>query len=217
MDIIIIAVSLVITLIAQAAISGNYKKYSSINLKKEQSGAEIAREILDKNGLNNIYVVETRGVLSDHYDPRRKVIRLSNNIYSGKTIAAAAVAAHEVGHALQDKAGYGFFKIRAAIVPIVNLASYLGYITLALFAASQIRSLFVVSAVLLGSTLVFHLVTLPVEFDATRRAKSELAKGFLNSSEQEGARKMLGSAAFTYVAGMITNILQFLRVFARRR
>lgn len=217
MDIIIIAVSLVITLIAQAAISGNYKKYSTINLKKEQSGAEIAREILDKNGLDSVYVVETRGMLSDHYDPRRKVIRLSNNIYSGKTIAAAAVAAHEVGHALQDKAGYSFFKIRSAIVPIVNFASYLGYITLALFAASQIRSLFVVSAVLLGSTLIFHLVTLPVEFDATRRAKNELAKGYLNSNEQEGARKMLASAAFTYVAGMITNILQFLRVFARRR
>ena len=203
----------IIVLFAQFSISSNYKKYSGIKNNKNISGSEIARIILDKNGLNNIYVVETSGELTDHYDPSRKVVRLSKNIYSGTSIASISVAAHEVGHAIQDKEGYSFMRIRSFLVPIVNLTTYLGYFGLIISIFAGITGYLKVSIIVLLASLLFQLVTLPVEFDASKRAKKQLNElGVVNSDEANGVKIMLFAAALTYVASFLSNILQLLRL-----
>lgn len=203
----------IIVLFAQFSISSNYKKYSGIKNNKNISGSEIARIILDKNGLNNIYVVETSGELTDHYDPSRKVVRLSKNIYRGTSIASISVAAHEVGHAIQDKEGYSFMRIRSFLVPIVNLTTYLGYFGLIVSIFAGITGYLKVSIIVLLASLLFQLVTLPVEFDASKRAKKQLNElGVVNSDEANGVRTMLFAAALTYVASFLSNILQLLRL-----
>ena len=125
-------VSILVTLIAQIFVKASYSKYKKTQNSKGLTGAEVAREILDKNGLNNVYVTETRGMLSDHYDPKRKVIRLSTDVYKGTSIASISVAAHEVGHAIQDKEGYSFMKFRSSIFPLVNFSSKAGYFAILL-------------------------------------------------------------------------------------
>ena len=203
----------IIVLFAQFSINSNYKKYSEIKNNKNISGSEIARIILDKNGLNNIYVVETEGELTDHYDPSRKVVRLSKNIYRGTSIASISVAAHEVGHAIQDKEGYTFMRIRSFLVPIVNLTTYLGYFGLIVSIFAGITGYLKVSIIVLLASLLFQLVTLPVEFDASRRAKKQLNElGVVNSDEAGGVKTMLFAAALTYVASFLSNILQLLRL-----
>lgn len=203
----------IIVLFAQFIINSNYKKYSGIKNNKNISGSEIARIILDKNGLNNIYVVETSGELTDHYDPSRKVVRLSKNIYRGTSIASISVAAHEVGHAIQDKEGYSFMRIRSFLVPIVNLTTYLGYFGLIISIFAGITGYLKVSIIVLLASLLFQLVTLPVEFDASKRAKKQLNElGVVNSDEANGVRTMLFAAALTYVASFLSNILQLLRL-----
>lgn len=203
----------IIVLFAQFSISSNYKKYSGIKNNKNISGSEIARIILDKNGLSNIYVVETSGELTDHYDPSRKVVRLSKNIYSGTSIASISVAAHEVGHAIQDKEGYSFMRIRSFLVPIVNLTTYLGYFGLIISIFAGITGYLKVSIIILLASLLFQLVTLPVEFDASKRAKKQLNElGVVNSDEANGVKIMLFAAALTYVASFLSNILQLLRL-----
>lgn len=203
----------IIVLFAQFSISSNYKKYSGIKNNKNISGSEIARIILDKNGLNNIYVIETSGELTDHYDPSRKVVRLSKNIYRGTSIASISVAAHEVGHAIQDKEGYSFMRIRSFLVPIVNLTTYLGYFGLIISIFAGITGYLKVSIIILLASLLFQLVTLPVEFDASKRAKKQLNElGVVNSDEANGVRTMLFAAALTYVASFLSNILQLLRL-----
>ena len=134
---------LVVPLIASININSTYKKYKMVANKKGLSGFEVARKILDENGLKDMYIVEVRGELTDHYDPTQKVLRLSTDIFHGETIAAAAVAAHECGHAIQDKEGYVMMKIRSALVPVVNLVTYAAYI---MFAISVFREAAVVPA-----------------------------------------------------------------------
>lgn len=203
----------IIVLFAQFSINSNYKKYSGVKNNKNISGSEIARIILDKNGLSNIYVVETAGDLTDHYDPSRKVVRLSKNIYHGTSIASISVAAHEVGHAIQDKEGYSFMRIRSFLVPFVNLTTYLGYFGLIISIFAGITGYLKVSIIVLLASLLFQLVTLPVEFDASNRAKKQLNDlGVVNSDEANGVKTMLFAAALTYVASFLSNILQLLRL-----
>jgi len=210
---ILVILGFVIVLLAQFNINKNYKKYKAISLNKNISGQEAARMILDANGLQNIYVVSTSGELTDHYDPSRKVIKLSNDIFNGETIAAVSVAAHECGHAIQDKDGYIFMRIRSLLVPVVNLVSYLGYFGLVVSAFAGITGYIKISIITLLATVIFQLVTLPVEFDASKRAKEQLEKlGIVNSEELEGSNKMLFSAALTYVASLLSNLLQLLRL-----
>ena len=210
--------SVLITVLAQAFISISYRKYKNIDNSKNITGYEVAREILDKSGLKDINIVETRGSLTDHYDPTRKVIRLSSDIYHGSTIASTSVAAHEVGHAIQDKEGYKFMRIRASLVPIVNLCSKFGYIVLMIGWIFSMLDLAYVGIILLGATLLFQLITLPVEFDASRRAGVQIKKlNILNSMEQDGSKRMLMAAAFTYVASLITTVLEILRLFILTR
>ena len=209
----LIFVSIAITLGAQILISARYSKYSKIQNKREISGVEVAQEILKKNGLDNIYVVETRGYLSDHYDPGAKVIRLSSDVFHGKTLSASAVAAHEVGHAIQHKEGNFFMKLRKFIFPVVNICSKFGYIAILIGLIFGSLKLFYVGIAMLVAILFFQLVTLPVEFDASKRAKQELYKLNIASEEENtGVKKVLGAAAMTYVAGVLTSILQILRL-----
>lgn len=212
-NIILYAVIILIPLIAQIQISVNYKKYKQIDNKNKLSGFEVARKILDANGLGNIYVVETQGDLTDHYDPSRKTVRLSTDIFHGETIAAASVAAHECGHAIQDKVGYLPMKIRSILVPIVNLSSKAAWLVIIIGLFTQYFKVFLVGIGLISLSLVFQLVTLPVEFNASKRAKEELKKlNLLASDEHEGARKMLWAAAMTYVASVLTSMLEIVRL-----
>lgn len=204
---------IIITLYAQMNINGNYSKYSKKRNKKGTTGADAARQILEKNGLSNVYVVETKGHLTDHYDPTRKVVKLSSEIYNGNSIASISVAAHECGHAIQDKVGYNFMRIRASLVPFVNLVSYLGYIILFISLFAGITGYIRISIFMLLVTLIFQLVTLPVEFDASERAKKELTElQLIDKEEYSGVTKMLKAAAFTYVASVLTSLLQLLRL-----
>lgn len=206
-------VSILITIIAQIYVSASYSKYKKVENSKGITGAEAAREILDKQGLKNVYVTETRGMLSDHYDSQRKVVRLSSDIYHGKTVAAVSVAAHEVGHAIQDKEGYGFMKFRHSLFPLVNFSSKAGYFAILFGIIFGCFELIWIGIILEVIILFFQLVTLPVEFNASKRAANEIKNNnFLVAGERKGSKKMLNAAAFTYVASVLTTLLQIFRL-----
>lgn len=212
--------AMIIVLVAQAFVSGCYNKYSKIRNIKGITGGEVARDVLDNNGLGDVDVVETGGNLTDHYDPKRKVVRLSRSVYHGDSIASVAVACHECGHAIQDKNGYLFMRIRSSLVPIVNISSYAGYFAIMFGILASSFNLIWTGIILEMVILLFQIITLPVEFDASRRALVELEKyNFLNSDELEQGKVMLTSAALTYVAGVASTLLQILRLillFGRR-
>lgn len=218
MELLVFGLMLVIPTLAQIGIKANYSKYLKVASKQGLSGQEVARKILDKNGLNNIHIVEVEGQLSDHYDPTRKVVRLSHDIFHGETVASMSVAAHECGHVIQDKVGYTFFKVRSAIVPVVNFATSISYYIIMAGLAMQLLKLFYIGVALTAAGLVFQLVTLPVELDASKRAREELENmGMVDTSESKGVKKMLKSAAMTYVAGVITAALQIFRLLLMTR
>lgn len=203
----------IITLVAQFLVSSRYNKYKKINSDKGLTGVEVARKILDSNGLNDVYVTETKGVLSDHYDPNRKVVRLSHEVFHGSSIASISVAAHECGHAIQHKEGYIFIKIRGFLVPIVNLSSHLGYIAIMIGLLFNFIDLAWGGIGLLLLILLFQLVTLPTEFNASSRALKILEEdNILSVDEIGGSKKMLGAAALTYVASLASTLLQILRL-----
>lgn len=205
--------SLLITLGAQAFISSSYSKYSKVKNQKGYTGKEVARIILDKHGLTDIKVEETGGYLSDHYDPTKRVIRLSKNIYNDASVASVAVACHECGHAIQDKEGYTFLRIRSMLVPVVNLCSYAGYFAILLGSIMSMLGLIWVGIIAEIVILLFQLITLPVEFNASRRGLNEVKKEtFLTNDEYQGGKVMLTSAALTYVASLATTIIQVLRL-----
>ena len=180
---------------------------------KGKSGAEVAREILDKHGLQDIYVVETKGNLTDHYDPKRKVIRLSSDVYHKESISSVAVAAHECGHAIQDKDNYSFMRIRAALVPFVNFSSYAGYIAIVFGVVANLIDLIWLGIIFEIVILIFQLVTLPVEIDASKRALKEIeAMDTLNKAELDKGRLVLIAAAMTYIASVAAAILELLRL-----
>ncbi len=209
----LIFVSVIITILAQAFVSGSYSKYSKINNGRNITGLGAARYILDKNGLNDVRVVEVTGYLTDHYDPSEKVIRLSHNIYSGYSIGAVAVASHECGHAIQDKENYKFLKFRNTLVPIVNLSSYAGYLAITFGIVFGALNLIWIGIILEIIILLFQLITLPVEIDASKKALKQLDYAhLLNSRELAQAKTMLIAAALTYVASVVTTLIQILRL-----
>ncbi len=213
MNIILIILSVVVMLMAQTYVTSTYNKYKKVKINKEISGFEVARMILDKNGLNNIYVTETSGILSDHYDSSRKVVRLSNEVFHGNTIASVSVAAHEVGHAIQDKQNNAFMRIRSFIFPFVNFSSYVGYIAIMIGIIFNYLELIWIGIGLELVILSFQLITLPVEFDASRKAIKELKSNkILEPKELDSSKKMLKAAAFTYVAGVLSTILEIVRL-----
>lgn len=213
MDTILILLIIIIPLLAQLKIQSSYNRYKRVENNKKKSGFEVAREILDKNGLEDIYIVEIKGELTDHYDPTKKVVRLSTDIFHGETIAAAAVAAHECGHAIQDKESYTFLKIRSAIYPVVNVATSISYYIILLGFLMQAFQLIYLGIALTCCGLLFQVVTLPVEFDASRRALEKLQDyKIVDNSEFDGAKEVLTAAALTYVAGVLSSMLQIFRL-----
>lgn len=187
------------------------------------TGAEVARFILDRNGLGDVRIAPARGgPLSDNYDPRTRVVNLSQPVYEGRSVAAAAIGAHEVGHAIQHAKAFGAFRFRSALAPVAGIASRFWMFPLILAAAAGSRGLFLAAVAIYALVVLFQLVTLPVEFDASRRAMHELTSlGLGAGDEHSGARKMLTAAAFTYIAGALAAIGQLaifaLQIFGGRR
>ncbi len=213
MDLIICLLIVIIPALAQLFISINYSKYKRIFNESKITGQEVARKILDSNNLEKIYVVATGGNLTDHYDSSRKVIRLSKNIYDNESIASLAVAAHECGHAIQDKDGYFFMRLRSFIYPIVRIGTMFSYLVIFIGAIAEAMNIIYLGIALVALGLIFQLVTLPVEFDASKRALIELKNlGLVTDDELDGAKKMLISAALTYVAGVLSSALELLRL-----
>lgn len=188
----IIFISILITTLSQIFISLAYSKYKKILNNKDLSGYDVARKILDSNNLDNIMILETRGNLTDHYDPQRKVIKLSTDIYHGSSIAGAAVAAHECGHAIQDKTKYTPMRIRSALVPFVNICTRIGYLAIVIGIIFS-YTLIEVGIVLLLSMLVFQLITLPVEFNASHRAIKELERLNIIDEKEKALLKICSS------------------------
>ena len=211
---------IVIPLIAQLKITINYNRYKKVLNNNGKKGYEIAREILNRNNLFNVDVVEVPGDLTDHYDPKDKVVRLSSTIYNGNSISSTAVAAHECGHAIQDKDGYTPMRIRTAIVPIVQIATSLSYWIILISFILELFSLLYVAIFFTLFGLLFQLITLPVEFNASKRAKEMLINyNLINVDENKGIKKVLKAAAMTYVAGVLSSALDILRLvlIARNR
>lgn len=205
---------------AQSKISSTYNQFSRVGNQRGLTGAQVARYILDNSGLQNVRIEPVRGNLTDHYDPRGKVLRLSEGVYGSQSVAALGVASHEVGHAIQDATNYGPMRLRGFIVPLASIGSNLSMIlVLAGLFIGGFEFLIKIGAFLFLFTVIFQLVTLPVEFDASKRALRILNTGILQPQELEGARKVLNAAALTYVAAAVTGILSFLRILllARRR
>ena len=205
--------ALIIPLIAQLMVSSRYKKYSNIDNDNKLTGFEVARKILDKNGLNDLYIVETKGTMTDHYDPKRKTVRLSSEVFHGTSIASVAIASHECGHAIQDKEGYMPMRLRSFIFPIVSLGTKFAYVVLMIGLIANMLNFIWAGIMLVGLGLVFQLITLPVEFDASKGALIELEDNTLiHKSDVDGAKSMLTAAAMTYVAGVLSSALEILRL-----
>jgi hypothetical protein len=208
---------LILGLWAQSRVKSAYKKYSKVPMARNLTGAQVARSLLDAQGLYDVTVEETQGFLSDHYDPRHRVLRLSPDVYRSPSVAAAGIAAHEMGHALQHKAGYAPLHLRSALVPAAQFGSNLAPMIFMLGFLLQIFGLAFGYAIawfgvaLFGLAVIFTLVTLPVEFDASRRAKQLLSSsGTLIGNEMVGVNKVLDAAALTYVAAAVAAIGQLL-------
>jgi len=192
---------------AQMKIKSAFNAYSKVRTTTGMSGAEVARQMLDQNGLRDVKIEPVAGTLSDHYDPSSKVLRLSQGVYSIPSVAAAGVAAHETGHAIQDANHYGPLKIRSLMVPTVKIGSWIGPIVFMVGLAIASQNLAWIGIFLFSATALFALVTLPVEFNASKRAKEWLSNsGVIYSSELEGVNKVLDAAALTYVAGALQSI-----------
>jgi Zn-dependent membrane protease YugP len=214
---------LLLGLWAQFRVQSAFRQYSKVRTANGMTGAQAARTILDANGLQNVAVERVGGTLSDHYDPGHKVLRLSESVYGTPSVAAVGVAAHEAGHALQDKLHYGPLRLRSAIVPAVNIGSWLGPIIFMIgffMSGATGNTIAIIGLLFFGMTAVFSLVTLPVEFDASKRAKQQLAgSGLLSPQEIKGVDQVLDAAALTYVAAAlqaIMTMLYYVSLLARR-
>ncbi|WP_295578882.1 zinc metallopeptidase [uncultured Oscillibacter sp.] len=203
---------LLLSLWAQAQVSGNFRRYSGVTNRRRLTGAQAAEAVLRAHGVYDVPIRPCRGHLSDHYDPRDNTIYLSEDVYGAPTIAAVGVAAHEAGHAVQYAENYGPVRLRSAIIPATQIGSKFSFILLLAGMLLYSQMLFLVGIVLFSLTTVFQLVTLPVEFNASARAIETIqGGGLLDEEETVGARKVLRAAAMTYVAALLMSALQLLR------
>lgn len=206
-----------LTIYAQIKVKSTFKKYSKVRGSFGQTGSQVARYILDKNGLYNVRVEHVYGELSDHYDPRAKVVRLSDSVYSSTSLAAIAVAAHEVGHAIQDANDYSFLRFRHALVPLVNFTSKFTWILVLAGLLFNMTGMLDLGIIFFSVAVLFQVITLPVEFNASKRALSELRTyELVADNEIRGSKKVLSAAALTYVAAMIYSVIELLRLIAIR-
>lgn len=207
---------------AQQRVKGTYEKYATVNSSLGMTGAQVAQTILQKMGIHDVKVEPVAGELTDHYDPAAKAVRLSEGVYSSSSLAAAAIAAHECGHVLQDVQGYQFMNVRASLVPAANIGANFGplLVMAGLFLSSMaaLSTVFInIGIVLFAGAILFHIVTLPVEFDASSRALHLIDElGILQGDENRGARSVLNAAAWTYVATAIYAVLQLVQLLLLR-
>lgn len=217
---VLVIIAFLLTLFASMGVKSTFSKYNDVRSSRGITAASAARQILDANGLQNIRIEHVSGDLTDHYSPNENVIRLSDSTYNSTSVAAICVAAHECGHAVQHQVGYVPIKIRNGIVPIVNVCNMLSMPIFIIGLILGLGRLAMVGAILFGAVLVFQLVTLPTEINASRRAMKTLESMYLlEGDELTGARKTLTAAAMTYVAAVASTALQFLRLvlLANRR
>ncbi|MDI9501688.1 MAG: zinc metallopeptidase [Bacillota bacterium] len=204
---------------AQSRVRSTFSQFLQVPTNGGYTGFQVARTMLDQNELSNVPIERVPGELSDHYDPRSNVLRLSDHVYHGTSIASVSVAAHEVGHAVQDAEGYGALRFRNLLAPIVAFGSNIVMILILLGLFLRITGLFDLGLIIFGLILLFQLITLPVEFDASKRALAALEQGFIRPEEEPGARKVLNAAAMTYIAATLVsaaNLLRFLSLRNRR-
>ena len=206
---------------AQSKVQGTFSRYQKVRSDSGYTGAEVARRILDDNGLSNVRVEHVKGALTDHYDPREQVVRLSDSVYGSNSIAALGVAAHETGHAVQHATGYGPLNLRNAIIPVTQFGSRLSMPLILIGFLLNFESLIGIGILCFATVTLFQLITLPVEFDASARAMRTLdGEHILRDEEVPQARKVLTAAALTYVAALIVSAAQLLRfvlIMNRRR
>lgn len=203
---------LLLSLYAQAAVSGNFSRYSKVTNRRGLTGAQAAASVLRAHGITDVGIARCSGKLTDHYDPRNNTIFLSDSVYDAATVAAVGVAAHEAGHAVQYAVGYGPIRVRSAIIPVTQLGSKFSFILLLIGLLLYSQPLFLVGILLFSLTTIFQLVTLPVEFNASRRAIATIEDSYLlDDDEVRGAEKVLRAAALTYVAALLMSMLQLLR------
>lgn len=206
------APAIILMLVVQWYVNSAYRKWSEVPARNNFTGAQAAQRLIQRSGLYGVQIEAVQGRLSDHYDPRSKVLRLSPNVYQGKSVASLAIAAHELGHALQDQEGYFPLRIRAALVPAVNIGSYLGWILIFIGLLIGITELAWLGLIVFAAGALFALATLPVELNASARAKRILVESGLivGEEEQRGVNNVLNAAALTYVAALISAVMQLL-------
>ena len=210
---VLIVPAIIISFIAQIKVNSTFSKFSRVANMRGMTGAEVARRILDMNGLSYVVIEHVKGNLTDHYDPRSRVLRLSDSVFSSRSVAALGVAAHECGHAIQHAKGYSPLKIRNSIFPVVNISSSLAVPIILLGFLFNTSFLVDAGIILFSAVVAFQLVTLPVEFNASSRALAILENGyFLEGTEVKSARKVLSAAALTYVASALVSVMQLLRL-----
>lgn len=208
-----IIVALLIVTLAQVILRVVYAKYKQVNSNNDLTGEDVAKAILQANDINDVKIVKIAGELTDNFNNSNRTVSLSEDIFSGTSIASLSVAAHECGHVIQYKVGYKPIKLRNKLVPIVNFGNTIGYLIIGIGLLASITELFTIGIVLSSFAVIFQLVTLPCEFNASKRANKELLRlGLIDESESRGVKTMLKAAAFTYVAGLFNSILQLLRL-----
>jgi uncharacterized protein len=206
------AVLLIIPMWASGRVKATYKKYSKVPASSGMTGAEVARKILDENGLYDVSIEPVKGQLSDHYDPRSKVVRLSKDNYYGDSVAGAAVAAHEVGHAMQDAEEYAFLRFRSSLVPVASFGSNASIFLIIGGMLLTMSELMLAGIVLMSFAVLFQLVTLPVEFNASSRAMDQVVSaGVIQNDEERETKKVLNAAALTYVAAALVAVIELIR------
>ncbi len=209
----IAAPALIFMLYAQWRVTSTYKKYAKVANLQDKTGAEVAALLLQANGINDVNVEETKGTLTDHFDPRKKVLRLSRDIYRLSSVSAMGIVAHEVGHAVQHNKGYMPMKIRGTLVPVANVGTWVGYIFFVLGMLLSVANLIWIGVIFFSAAVLFALVTLPVEFDASARARQMLNRnGLVTFAEADGVSAVLSAAALTYVGALlqaVSNLLYY--------
>lgn len=207
------AIIILIPLWAQMRVKSTFAKYSRVPSSSYRRGADVAREILNANGLFHVGIEEHSGYLSDHYDPRTKTVRLSSENYHGHSIAASAVAAHECGHAIQDAKGYAFLRFRHALVPVANFGSNISWVLIMIGIFAHLSGMLLLGIVFMAAAVLFQIITLPVELNASNRAMSQVTSlGLVGNGEERQTRRVLNAAALTYVAAAAVAVLELLRL-----
>nr|WP_217448970.1 zinc metallopeptidase [Exiguobacterium sp. JMULE1] len=208
-----LAIIIIVPIWAQMRVRSTYKKYQDVPIQSGVTGAQVADFIMKQNGITNVRLEPIGGTMSDHYDLNHKVVRLSENVYYGSTVSAVSIAAHEIGHVIQDATDYNMIRIRHKVGKVASVTSNISFPLLLIGLFAGFSGLAMLGVVLMLGAVIFQLVTLPVEFDASNRAMAQLTEhGIIDAEEERGSRRVLNAAAWTYVAATLVAVAEFLRL-----